>query len=130
MQTQERQRRRQASSELVVARIDDHLELLGGRVAQLDRDIAALLQSNAVWQARARLLRSIPGVGPVLVAALGATLIAQLPELGHASPKAIAAPVSSTRHVPAGVAPCNRDSGQGRGKRSVWVGRRHLRAAL
>ena len=81
MQTQERNRR--AASELVVARIDEHLELLGGQVAQLDRDIAALLQSNAVWQARARLLRSIPGVGPVL----GTTLIAQLPELGHASSK-------------------------------------------
>ena len=87
MQTQERQRRRHAASELVGARIDDHLEKLGRQVAQLDRDIAALLQSNAVWQARARLLRFIPGVGPVLVAALGTTLIAKLPELGHASPK-------------------------------------------
>lgn len=118
MQTQERNRRRQASSELVVAQIDDHLALLGGQVAQLDRDIAALLQDHSLWQARARLLRSIPGVGPVLVA----TLIAQLPELGHANPKAIAAL--------AGVAPYNRDSGQWRGKRSVWGGRRQLRAAL
>ena len=30
----------------------------------------------------------------------------------------------------AGVAPYNRDSGQWRGKRSVWGGRRRLRAAL
>ena len=42
----------------------------------------------------------------------------------------IAAPVSSTGQVLAGVAPYNRDSGQWRGKRSVWGGRRQLRAAL
>lgn len=118
MQTQERNRRQQVSSELVVAQIDDHLSLSGRQVAQLDQDIAAHLQDNTVWQARARLLRSIPGVGPVLVA----TLIAQLPELGQASHKEIAAL--------AGVAPYNRDSGQWRGKRAVWGGRRQLRAAL
>ena len=56
-------------------------------------------------------------MGPVLVS----TLIAQLPELGHASPREIAAL--------AGVAPYNRDRGQWRGKRSVWGGRRQLRAA-
>ena len=100
MQTQERNRRRRVSSEMVVAQIDDHLALLGRQVAQLDQDIAALLQNHAVWQARAKLLRSIPGVGPVLVS----TLIAQLPELGHARPGEIAAL--------AGVAPYNRDSGQ------------------
>ena len=118
MRTQERNRRRRVSSELVVAQIDDHLALLGRQVAQLDRDIPALLRSNAVWQGRAQLLRSIPGVGPVLVS----TLIAQLSELGQANHKEIAAL--------AGVAPYNRDSGQWRGKRSVWGGRRQLRAAL
>ncbi len=56
-------------------------------------------------------------MGPVLVS----TLIAQLPELGHARPGEIAAL--------AGVAPYNRDRGQWRGKRSVWGGRRQLRAA-
>ena len=118
MQTQERNRQRLVSSELVVAQIDDHLALLGRQTAQLDRDIAALLHHHAPWQCQAQLLRSIPGVGPVLVS----TLIAQLPEMGHASAKAIAAL--------AGVAPYNRDSGQWRGKRSVWGGRRQLRAAL
>lgn len=118
MQTQERNRRQQAASELVAAQIDDHLALLGEQVAQLDRDIAAQLQNHPIWQARAQLLRSIPGVGPVLVA----TLIAQLPELGQASHGEIAALT--------GVAPYNRDSGQWRGKRAVWGGRRQLRAAL
>ena len=118
MQTQERNRRQQVWSEVVVAQIDHHLTLLGEQLAQLDRDIAARLQDHPVWKARARLLRSIPGVGPVLTA----TLIAQLPELGQATAKEIAAL--------AGVAPYNRDSGQWRGKRAVWGGRRSLRAAL
>ncbi len=109
MQTQECNRRRPVSSELVRAQIDDHLALLGEQVAQLDRDIAALLQHNPVWKAKAELLRSIPGVGPVLVA----TLLAEAPELGHASHQEIAAL--------AGVAPYNRDSGRWRGKRSVWA---------
>ena len=45
------------------------------------------------------LLRSVPGVGPVLAA----TLLAQLPELGRLNRKQIASLV--------GVAPLNRDSG-------------------
>ena len=91
---------------------------MGEQVAQLDRDIAALMESNAVWRAQAELLRTIPGVGPTLTA----TLIAHLPELGKASHKEIAALV--------GVAPYNRDSGTMRGKRTVWGGRRQLRSVL
>ena len=117
MQTQERNRRRQAP-ERVVQQIQEHLVLLGEQVAQLDRDIAALMESNAVWRAQATLLRTIPGVGPTLTA----TLIAHLPELGKASHKEIAALV--------GVAPYNRDSGTMRGKRTVWGGRRQLRSVL
>ena len=84
MQTQERNRRRQAP-ERVVPQIQEHLVLLGEQVAQLDRDIAALMERNAVWPAQAELLRTIPGVGPTLTA----TLIAHLPELGKASHKEI-----------------------------------------
>lgn len=118
MQTQERNRRRSDAPDPVTAQIQAHLTLLAEQVAQLDRDIAARLQGKAVWQARAELLRSIPGVGPVLAS----TLIAELPELGQTSREEAAAL--------AGVAPYNRDSGQWRGKRAVWGGRRQLRAAL
>ena len=121
MQTQERNQRRQTASELARAQIDDHLALLGKQVAQLDQDIAASLQANPVWKAKSKLLRSIPGVGPVLVS----TLLAEAPELGQANHKEIAAL--------AGVAPYNRDSGRWRCKRSVWGGRRSAwggRAAL
>ena len=112
MQTQERNRRRQAP-ERVVQQIQEHLALLGEQVAQLDRDIAALVESNA-WQAQAELLRSIPGVGPTLTA----TLIAHLPELGKASHKEIAA------------RRCGLQSRQRGHAGGVWGGRRQLRAVL
>ena len=102
----------------MVQQIQEHLALLGEQVAQLDRDIAALVESNPAWQVQAELLRSIPGVGPTLTA----TLIAHLPELGKASHKEISAL--------AGVAPYNRDSGIMRGKRAVWGGRGQLRSVL
>ena len=50
------------------------------------------------------------------------TLLAHLPELGTLDRKRIVAWV--------GVAPINRDSGQMRGKRSVWGGRTRVRAVL
>ena len=117
MQTQERNRRRQASDR-IAEQIQQHVDLLATQIDQLDRDISALLNDNVHWRARAKLLRTIPGVGP----ALTASLIAQLPELGQATHKEIASL--------AGVAPFNRDSGVMRGKRSVWGGRAPLRAVL
>ena len=117
MQTQERNRQRQAPHR-VMEQIRHHRDLLGTQIDQLDGDIAALLRRHPVWRARAKLLRTIPGVGPTLTT----TLIAHLPEMGYATHKEIAAL--------AGVAPFNRDSGTWRGKRSVWGGRAQIRAVL
>ena len=64
------------------------------------------------------MLRTVPGVGPQLAV----SILAYLPELGTLDRKRIAALV--------GVAPFNRDSGAFRGKRAVWGGRSHMRAAL
>ena len=63
-------------------------------------------------------MRSVPGVGPTTAL----TLVAELPELGRLSRRAIAALV--------GVAPLNCDSGKFRGKRLIWGGRAPVRAAL
>ena len=94
MQTQERNRRRQASHR-IAEQIQQHVDLLATQIDQLAG--SALLNDNVHWRARATLLRTIPGVGP----ALTASLIAQLPELGQATHKEIASL--------AGVAPFNRD---------------------
>ena len=51
-----------------------------------------------------------------------AVLLAEVPELGTCSRQQVAALV--------GVAPCNRDSGAWRGRRSCWGGRAQVRAAL
>jgi len=66
----------------------------------------------------AKRLESVRGVGPATVA----SLIADLPELGHLSRRQISALV--------GVAPFNRDSGQMRGKRAVFGGRGQIRRHL
>jgi len=98
--------------------LQHHIEWLQQQVADLDRDLGALIRSSPLWRAKDDLLRSVPGVGPVLAT----TLLASLPELGTLNRQQIAALV--------GVAPLNRDSGTWRGRRTVWGGRAHVRAVL
>jgi transposase len=78
----------------------------------------AAVRASPAWRATEDLLRGVPGVGPTLAA----TLLAELPELGTLSRKAIAALV--------GVAPLARDSGTRRGARTCWGGRATIRAVL
>jgi transposase len=98
--------------------IERHIQWLEEEIRQLDEDIEQLSQAQAEWQSRITLLKSVPGVGPVIAT----TLIAALPELGRVSDKRISALV--------GVAPFNRDSGKFRGKRMIWGGRANVRAVL
>ncbi len=98
--------------------IQAHIAWLERRLASLDADLGRAIRSSPLWREQDDLLRSVPGVGPVLAR----TLLASLPELGTLTRKQVAALV--------GVAPLNRDSGTLRGKRTVWGGRAHVRAAL
>jgi transposase len=100
------------------AQIRDHITWLNRCLAELDDELGQLVRSTPVWRERVDLLRSTPGVGPVL----SATMLADLPELGTLSHKQIAALV--------GLAPLNQDSGKKRGKRVVWGGRASVRGAL
>lgn len=95
-----------------------HLAWLERALSQADADLAQAIHESPVWREKDALLRSVPGVGPVLTT----TLLANLPELGTLTGKQIAALV--------GVAPLNRDSGTLRGRRTVWGGRAHVRATL
>ena len=89
-----------------------------GRLERIEAAIEQRMAAAGEWQRKSELLRSVPGVGPVLTS----TLLAELPELGTLGPKQIAALV--------GVAPFNHDSGQQRGIRHIRGGRGHLRALL
>jgi transposase len=117
MRTAERQRLGTALA-AVRARIEAHLAWLDQELQDLDDDLGRRLRESPLWREREDLLRSVPGVGPVVAA----TLVAELPELGRLDRKRIAALV--------GLAPLARDSGTLRGKRLVWGGRGRVRAAL
>lgn len=98
--------------------IQAHLRWLTRRIAAVDRDVHNAIQSDELCRERERILRSVPGIGPVV----GHTLLADLPELGQLNRREVAAL--------AGVAPMAHDSGQMRGKRLVWGGRASVRATL
>lgn len=98
--------------------IQQHIDWLNQSLAAVDRDLEDTLRQSPLWREQDDLLRSVPGVGPVL----SLTLLAELPELGSLNHKEIAALV--------GVAPLNRDSGTLRGRRITWGGRAPVRAVL
>lgn len=110
--------RSQMAPEAVAERIRAHVRWLGKELERTDRELDDTVRESETWRANEDLLRSVPGVGPVLAR----TLLAELPELGTIAPKRLSALV--------GVAPFNRDSGTFRGKREVWGGRAPVRAAL
>lgn len=95
-----------------------HIAWLERALQQADTELAEAIRQSPVWREKDELLRSVPGIGPVLTT----TLLANLPELGTLTHKQIAALV--------GVAPLNRDSGTLRGRRTVWGGRARVRTVL
>ena len=117
MLTAEKNRLRTAAK-AVRADVQEHIRWLERRLSDLDGQLAQSIRSSPSWRELDNLLKSTPGVGPVL----SVTLLAELPELGTLGRKEIAALV--------GVAPLNWDSGHLRGKRRVWGGRSRVRAAL
>lgn len=107
-----------ATTKPVARRIAAHVRWLEKELERTDRDLDATIKGSPALRENEALLRSVPGVGPVLAR----TLLAELPELGTLTHKRLAALV--------GVAPLNRDSGTLRGRRAVWGGRADVRAAL
>lgn len=106
------------ASKTVRKRIDAHIRWLEAELDRADKDLDHSIRQSPIWQENQDLLKSVPGVGPVI----SRTLLAELPELGRLNRKQIAALV--------GVAPLNRDSGTLKGRRTVWGGRATVRAAL
>jgi transposase len=118
LRTSEKNRRDHSSCKRVKASIEAVIKTLDIQIEKIDDDLSKHVKRHPRLQERDNLLRSVPGVGDVT----SRTLIVDLPELGTVSRQVIAALV--------GVAPFNRDSGQMRGKRTIFAGRSHVRAAL
>lgn len=99
-------------------RVQAHITWLEQDLEHIKSDRTTTMRQSPVWREKEDVWRSVPGVGPVLTT----TLLANLPELGTLTRKEVAAL--------AGVAPFPRDSGTLKGRRTIWGGRAHVRAAL
>jgi len=116
--TAEKNRLGRASKKRVHRDIKAHITWLEKRLKDMNQDLENLIKNTPLWCEKDKIIRSVPGAGPVL----SVTLLAQLPELGQLNRKEIAAL--------AGVAPFNCDSGTYRGQRRIWGGRASVRCAL
>lgn len=99
-------------------RIEAHIRWLEAELDRVDSELDQSIRQSPIWREQEDLLKSVPGIGPIV----SRTLLAELPELGRLNRKQIAALV--------GVAPLNWDSGTLRGRRAIWGGRATVRAAL
>ena len=117
MLTAEQNRLRQ-SPHPVRRRVQVHVNWLKRELSDIEGDLTEAIIESSMWRTKDNILRSVPGVGPVV----SLTLLAELPELGTLNRKRIATLV--------GVAPLNRDSGIFRGRRMVWGGRERVRKAF
>lgn len=91
------------------------LKTIGAELAKLDVAISAMIDATSHFTELAMIMESVPGIGRTTAAAL----IANMPELGQANNKIVAALL--------GVAPYDDDSGRRRGERHVKGGRRRTR---
>lgn len=118
MRKAELTRRSQAHHPELAQDIDRVIALLSAEIRSLEARIARQIDQQPELARSAKLLQSMPGIGPVTAA----SLLAELPELGQLPRRKIAALV--------GLAPFNRDSGTMRGRRTIWGGRAGLRHTL
>ena len=108
--TAEKNRLKQAP-EIVANDIKEHIKFLQNQLKKINSDINKHISLHKDSQKILKIIKSVPGIGPVT----SACIIVELPELGHLNHKKIAAL--------AGLAPFNRDSGKFRGSKSIWGGR-------
>jgi transposase len=118
MLTAEKNRRGSAATDTVREEINEHIDWLTERIAELDKQLQGRLKRSSLWQAKDDVLQSVPGIGPVV----SFSMIADLPELGTLNRHQISKLV--------GLAPLNRDSGQQRGTRHIYGGRARVRSIL
>jgi transposase len=118
LQAAQRNQRRLVTEATVLVAFTRLLALLASQIRELELAIAEMIAADPLWQKLDQAFRSIKGVADRTVA----RLMAEMPEIGTLSNKAIA--------KLAGVAPLAQDSGTKQGKRSVRGGRRTVRDIL
>ena len=111
-------RRKQAIPADVESMDDDLGTMLDAQIDNLERRIESVIAQEERAAPKARLLRSIPGIGPVSAA----MLIADMPELGRMTAAEAAAMT--------GLAPVPHNTAKMRGRRAIAGGRRALRHVL
>lgn len=111
--------RRGATSDVLAERLlGAQIALFEAQIAEIDAELARLIEAEPELARRRAILASVPGIGRVSAAAL----IAEMPELGNLADKKAAKLL--------GVAPIDRQSGERTGRSRIKGGRRRLRAAL
>jgi transposase len=118
MTVAEENRARLASRGQALNSIRRLLAALRRELASLDGDLDERMRKSPAWRASENLLKSVPGVGPIV----SRTLLAEMPELGTLDRRQIAAL--------GGVAPWTRTSGKWRGKSFIGGGRATVRTVL
>lgn len=107
-----------ASNTAVLRSLKASIRIAARMLHAIQAEIDGLLEREEDLARKARLMRTVPGVGPVVAA----TLIAHMPELGTL-PRGQAAAL-------AGLAPFDNDSGKKKGRRSIDAGRSAVRRCL
>jgi len=110
--------RRLVTDPTVLETFTQVLAVLAGQIRTLEGEISELIEADPLWQKLDQAFRSMKGVADRTVA----TLMADLPEIGTLSNKAISKLV--------GLAPLAQDSGNTTGKRSIRGGRAPVRSIL
>lgn len=116
--TVNKQRRGAVSDPEARASLDEVIALLKRQSRQLEGEIASLIDDDPLWARLAETFRQVKGVAGRTVA----RLMAELPEIGTVSGKAIA--------KLAGLAPIADDSGKRSGRRAIRGGRAGPRSIL
>lgn len=114
----ERLRAMRAASRRASQSLRRVIETLEAELKSLNDDIDTWVKASPIWQVRADLLCSVPGIGPTTAY----ILLAELPELGTLSRREIASL--------AGLAPWTRQSGKWKGKSMIGGGRAPVKTAL
>lgn len=114
----ERQREKRPVPKRVKRSIARLIAALEKELAELDREIGDQVRTTPAWRVNEDLMRSVPGVGPVVAR----TILSEMPEIGTLDRREIAAL--------AGLAPWTRQSGTWKGKSFIGGGRASVRTVL